>query len=89
MQCANCEMDFKEDKEKKGFFTIQNPHFMKPYRVYGMVCPHCGFHNTVFVIPVPISFVRSARTDGIQDKIIEGFKDEITAHKERKLKKDS
>jgi len=80
LNCANCERDFKEDDSNRGGgFTQQNAHFGRPYRMFGFSCPWCGFHNTVFAVPVKIPFVRSGRTYDKLDVIIERFKTDIAA----------
>lgn len=86
MQCANCLKDFKEDDKVKGFFTNQNEHFGRPYREFGIMCPFCGFHNTVISIPIKIPFVRSSRTYDRVDAMVEKFKMELEEYYKSKSK---
>lgn len=88
MQCANCLRDFKEDEKEKGFYTQQNTHFMRPFRQFGYVCPACGYHNTIFHVPVKVPFIRSGRNYDKLDSIVEKFRKDVEEfYKERvKLK---
>ncbi len=83
MQCAKCEHDLKENKALGGGYTHQNNHFMKPFRVHGYTCPHCGFHNTVFQIPINIPFIRTAKSNSTVEKIVSEFKKQIEEHANR------
>ena len=84
MVCANCGRDFKENNKEKGFYTQQNDHFMKKYRMFGFVCAHCGFHNTILSVPVEVPFIRSGRTFDKLDSIVTEFRNNIeTFFKER------
>ena len=88
MECSNCLKDFKEDEKEKGFYTQQNPHFGRPFRQFGYVCPHCGYHNTVFHIPTRVPFLRTGRTYDKLDAIIERFQKEVeNFYKERNKNK--
>jgi hypothetical protein len=77
MQCAHCEKDFKEDESSKGFYTNQNEHFMRPFRVFGYACPFCGFNNTMFQIPIEIPFMRSSTTYDKLDGIVKEFRNQV------------
>ena len=73
MQCANCKMDLNEDKNIKGFYTQQNPHFGRAYRQSGYVCGNCGYHNTLFHIPIRIPFIRTMAEYEKLDLLVKEF----------------
>lgn len=77
MQCPNCDFDFRESENKKSFYTQQNEHFGKPYKVNGYVCGNCGFHVTMLHIPIKSSFFRTARTFNELDNIVTEFQEKV------------
>lgn len=89
MQCARCERDFREDEKEKGFYTQQNDHFLRPFRQSGYVCPHCGFHNMIFHVAVPVPFIRTNATYDKLDLIVEEFKTKVESfYRERSKSKN-
>lgn len=86
MQCAHCLKDFKEDESSKGFYTNQNEHFMRPFRVFGYACPFCGFNNTMFQIPIEIPFIRTSLTFDKLDAIVKDFRINVEEYLKNKSK---
>ncbi|MDP4176292.1 MAG: hypothetical protein Q8933_20090 [Bacteroidota bacterium] len=85
MQCPKCKRDYKDVKEDKdkGYFTQQNDHYYKPYRMFGFMCPSCGFHATVFSIPTMVPFVRSGRSHGELNRIVAEFQQRVIDYSEK------
>jgi|GEM_PF-2544768 hypothetical protein len=77
MICARCKRDFKEDENRRGFYTNQSDHFGRPYRIFGYTCSNCGFNNTVISIPIQIPFIRESRTYDRLDSIVEDFREKV------------
>ena len=77
MLCTHCKKDFKEDENVKGFYTNQNDHFMRPFRMFGYACPFCGFNNTMFQIPIEIPFMLSSINYDKLDLMVEEFRKQV------------
>lgn len=84
MNCPKCKMDYKDNPDSKGFYTSQNEHFGKEYRTFGMQCSNCGFHSTVFNIPVQVPFKRTTRNYSEIDRLVNEFKQKVEDYLNRR-----